>query len=115
MTVTVERMNSRALRWIIVAGSSLVLAAFAAFSAFAASRTPKLDASAAREAFLQVYKEFTCQNCHPAGDSPLQGDDSHVHLPNVKRGKDGLGVYGMRCNTCERSEANGRPLPTAIA
>jgi len=63
------------------------------------ARTPKSDANASREAFLQIYKVFTsprCQNCHPAGDSPLQGDDSHVHLQIVKRGKDGHGVYGMR-------------------
>jgi len=72
----------------------------------AAPRHPKPDANASREAFLQVYKVFTsprCQNCHPPGDAPLQGDDSHVHLQNVKRGKDGLGVYGMRCNTCHQS------------
>ena len=25
-------------------------------------------------------------NCHPAGDAPLQGDDSRVHAQNVKRG-----------------------------
>ena len=72
----------------------------------AAPRGPKPDANASREAFLQVYKVFTsprCQNCHPAGDSPLQGDDSHVHAQNVKRGKDGHGVYGMRCDTCHQT------------
>jgi hypothetical protein len=55
---------------------------------------------------LQIYKVFTsprCQNCHPAGDAPLQGDDSHIHLQNVKRGKDGHGVYGMRCDACHQS------------
>src|SRR2546430_17661177 len=35
--------------------------------------------------------------------SPLQGDDSHVHLQYVKRGKDGRGVYGIRCDTCHQS------------
>jgi hypothetical protein len=72
----------------------------------AAHRSPKPDANASREAFLQVYKVFTsprCQNCHPPGDAPLQGDDSHVHLQNVKRGKDGQGVYGMRCKTCHQT------------
>src|SRR5216683_3291427 len=46
----------------------------------AAPRRPKPDANAPREAFLQVYKVFTsprCQNCHPPGDAPLQGD----HMP----------------------------------
>jgi hypothetical protein len=64
------------------------------------------DAAASREAFLQVYKVFTsprCQNCHPSGDSPLQGEDSHPHLQNVKRGQDGRGVYGMRCDTCHQA------------
>ena len=115
MTLKTKQMKSRALGRIIVAGSFLVLAAFAAFSAFAASRTQRPDASASREAFLQVYKVFTsprCQNCHPAGDSPLQGDDSHAHLQNVKRGKDGLGVYGMRCNTCHQtSNVSGEHMP----
>jgi len=67
---------------------------------------PKPDANASRAAFLQVYRVLTsprCQNCHPAGDTPLQGDDSHVHLQNVKRGNDGQGVYGMRCDTCHQA------------
>ena len=88
-----------------VCGVSL-LAVAAIATVHAAPRTPKPDANASREAFLQMYKVFTsprCQNCHPAGDSPLQGDDSHVHLQNVKRGKDGHGVYGMRCDTCHQS------------
>ncbi len=71
----------------------------------AAPPNPKPDAAASREAFLQVYKVFTsprCQNCHPSGDSPLQGDDSHAHMQNVVRGESGHGVYGMRCNTCHQ-------------
>jgi hypothetical protein len=70
------------------------------------SPQPKPDATASRAAFLQVYRVLVsprCQNCHPAGDAPLQGDDSHVHLQDVKRGKDGHGVYGMRCDTCHQS------------
>src|SRR6267142_3614835 len=88
----------------------LALAAFALATVKAAPRSltasPKPDAAASREAFLQVYKVFVsprCQNCHPSGDAPLQGDDSHPHLQNVKRGKDGHGVYGMRCDTCHQS------------
>lgn len=41
-----------------------------------------------------------CVNCHPAGDSPLQGDTGRVHEPPVQRGADGFGVPGMRCSTC---------------
>src|SRR5271156_2282768 len=70
------------------------------------ARAAKQDADASRASFLEVYRVLTsprCQNCHPAGDAPLQGDDSHVHLQNVKRGKDGHGVYGMRCDTCHQA------------
>ena len=41
-----------------------------------------------------------CVNCHPAGDRPHQGDDSHLHQPLVVRGIDGFGAIGMRCTTC---------------
>jgi len=41
-----------------------------------------------------------CVNCHPAGDRPLQGEDSHPHQPLVVRGDYGLGAVGMRCTTC---------------
>lgn len=71
------------------------------------ARPAKQDTDTSRAAFLQVYRVLTsprCQNCHPAGDAPLQGDDSHVHLQNVKRGKDGHGVYGMRCDTCHQAK-----------
>ena len=56
--------------------------------ALSAQTESKPDADASRAAFLQLYRVLTsprCQNCHPAGDAPLQGDDSHVHLQNVKR------------------------------
>jgi hypothetical protein len=93
----------------------LVLAAFTGI--FFGSRLPRVaasgrsgdgapDAAASKAAFQQVYRVLVsprCQNCHPAGDGPLQGDDSHVHIQNVKRGADGHGVYGMRCDTCHQT------------
>src|SRR5262245_48988655 len=64
----------------------------------------------ARNAFLKAYPVFMhprCQNCHPAGDTPLQGDDSHVHdLLRLRRGPDGNGVFAMRCSNCHQA-ANG--------
>jgi hypothetical protein len=68
-------------------------------------RAGKPDADASRTAFEQVYRVLTsprCQNCHPSGDVPLQGDDSHVHLQNVKRGPNGHGAYAMQCNACHQ-------------
>jgi len=55
---------------------------------------------AAFEIVRQVLQHPRCQNCHPAGDAPLQGDDSHVHAQNVYRGKDGRGDVGEECTTC---------------
>ena len=52
------------------------------------------DDGAAQVAFERAYPVFVsprCQNCHPSGDAPLQGDDSHVHAQNVKRGADEIG------------------------
>ena len=67
-------------------------------------------AARARDAFMKAYPVFMharCQNCHPAGDTPLQGDDSHVHdLLRLRRGADGNGVFAMRCSNCHQA-ANG--------
>ena len=41
-----------------------------------------------------------CVNCHPAGNSPLQGMDMHKHVPPVVRGDANFGAPGMTCNTC---------------
>jgi mono/diheme cytochrome c family protein len=93
------------LLWLSAMCAPALLTIVAIATVRAAPRGPKPDAEAARAAFLQVYRVFTsprCQNCHPPGDAPLQGDDSHVHLQYVKRGKDGHGVYGMRCDTCHQ-------------
>ncbi len=84
-----------------------VVAALALIAVRLPARAAKPDTNESRAAFLQVYRVLTsprCQNCHPVGDAPLQGDDSHVHLQNVKRGKDGHGVYGMRCDTCHQAK-----------
>jgi len=46
------------------------------------------DSIASKEAFEKVYavlKHPRCLNCHPAGDIPLQGEDSHVHSMKPRR------------------------------
>jgi cytochrome c5 len=66
----------------------------------------KSDAAAAQAAFNRAWTVFDsprCRNCHPSGDAPLQGDDGHVHIQNVKRGAAGIGVYGMKCSTCHQA------------
>lgn len=65
----------------------------------------KKDSVASVKAFMEVYKVLMsarCMNCHPAGDIPLQGDDSHLHTMFPQRGIDGHGVYAMKCNNCHQ-------------
>ncbi len=98
------RANFALIRILAILAIALVI--FAIANLHAAADNPKPDAAASAKAFLEIHKVFTsprCQNCHPAGDAPLQGDDSHVHLQNVKRGKDGHGVSAMRCETCHQT------------
>jgi len=98
------RANFALIRILAILAIALVI--FAIANLHAAADNPKPDAAASAKAFLEIHKVFTsprCQNCHDAGDAPLQGDDSHVHLQNVKRGKDGHGVSAMRCETCHQA------------
>src|SRR5471032_297121 len=86
--------------------------AFAAALAFACSHveTPSEssakpaggggDPLAAFETVKTVLQSPRCVNCHPTGDSPLQGDDSHVHPQFVTRGPEGKGAPGLACATC---------------
>jgi mono/diheme cytochrome c family protein len=65
------------------------------------------DSVESAQAFLQVYKVLMsprCINCHPSGDQPLQGDDSHIHTMNVQRGNDGKGLYAAKCSNCHLPE-----------
>jgi hypothetical protein len=80
----------------------------------AATAAPAPGASAA-EAWSVVYEVLPhprCMNCHPAGDRPLQGDDSHPHAQDVRRGGSGHGLYAMRCATCHQDHnLDGPHLP----
>ncbi|MCF3972128.1 Isoquinoline 1-oxidoreductase subunit [Paracoccus salsus] len=57
--------------------------------------------------FEEMGKVLThprCLNCHPKGDSPLQGDEMMPHMPPVIRGDADFGAPGMTCNTCHGAE-----------
>jgi mono/diheme cytochrome c family protein len=108
-------MNAKILFVIIVlsAGTGLMTSGFASNEAtinndrkeIKGKNTDKSDSAASAKAFLQVYKVLMsprCMNCHPAGDIPLQGDDSHLHTMSPKRGKDGHGLYAMKCANCHQ-------------
>ncbi len=63
----------------------------------------------------KVYFSARCANCHPAGDTPTQGDEMSPHTQGVTRGKDGKGVYGQKCTTCHQSEnLEGDHMPPGV-
>jgi len=67
----------------------------------------KKDSLASVKAFQQVYRVLMsprCVNCHPSGDVPLQGDDSHLHEMFPRRGVEGKGVLAMKCTNCHQPE-----------
>jgi cytochrome c5 len=67
----------------------------------------KKDSVASVKAFKAVYTVLMsprCMNCHPSGDVPLQGDDSHLHTMLPKRGLEGKGVLAMKCANCHQAE-----------
>lgn len=94
-------------------------AALATSAAAAELKTPAdfagVHDKAARSAALfreagKVILHPRCVNCHPAGDTPTQGNDEHVHNPPVIRGAADFGAPGMQCNTCHG--ARNMPLTT---
>ncbi|UKT64282.1 hypothetical protein [Pedobacter mucosus] len=101
----------RSLLVITILTSIVVLMGFGADSFTLHRAVPKKnpiirnDSVASVTAFKQVYAVLMsprCMNCHPSGDIPLQGDDSHIHAMLPKRGVEGKGVYAMKCSNCHQ-------------
>jgi hypothetical protein len=58
-----------------------------------------------RALFLEATRVLLhprCRNCHPAGDSPFQGDESALHDPPIVRGPADDGVPALRCESCHQ-------------
>jgi hypothetical protein len=58
-----------------------------------------------RALFLEATRVMfhpRCRNCHPDGDTPMQGDDGRVHDPPVVRGPSGYGAPGLECTSCHQ-------------
>lgn len=105
--------GSAALPFVLAAGLAALVSTTAATQETADLKPPSAfqgianEAERSRTLFEEAGKVLThprCVNCHPAGDRPLQGNDSHPHVPHVRRGDGGMGVAGLRCNTCHQTE-----------
>jgi hypothetical protein len=58
-----------------------------------------------RALFLEATRVMLhprCKNCHPAGDTPAQGDLGLPHDPPVQRGADDHGIPALACTTCHQ-------------
>jgi len=69
-------------------------------SAFATIENSEARSRALFSEAAKVIMSPRCMNCHPAGNSPLQGNDKHRHIPPVVRGEAGIGAPGNQCVTC---------------
>jgi hypothetical protein len=69
-------------------------------SSFDEVNTPHFDK------MMQVLTHKRCVNCHPSGDRPRQGEDSHYHNFGVQRGADNHGLPALRCESCHQHENN---------
>jgi len=93
---------------VMVSVIGLLASGFRRYNGFKTEKhteTEKFDSIASVTAFMKVYDVLMsprCMNCHPGGDIPLQGDDSHLHTMSPIRGKDGKGVYAMKCSNCHQ-------------
>jgi len=119
-----EKNKSQKKPWTRTIGIGSILASFVISMAFGLDRAPATDSVAAQtpkikkdsvasvKAFQHVYRVLMsprCMNCHPAGDIPLQGDDSHLHEMFPKRGTEGKGVLAMKCTNCHQPDNTPGP------
>lgn len=82
--------------------SSLTLKAKAQTRATAPKQPDEVGAAAAFEAIVPVLRHPRCMNCHSKGDYPRQGDDSHPHTMDVRRGLNGMGIAIVECGSCHQ-------------
>jgi mono/diheme cytochrome c family protein len=91
--------------------SAVALTAFVAQRSTAENR-PVTAPGADFQPIYRVLISPRCVNCHSDADAPLQGDDSHLHAMDVKRGRDGLGTPALRCANCHQvSNSNAEHGP----
>lgn len=73
-------------------------------AAFDAVREPEARSRALFLEASRVLLHPRCANCHPAGDSPHQGDALALHEPAVLRGPGDHGLAAMECTSCHQEK-----------
>ena len=113
MTISAKRVREYATSILIMSVYSMALA-----SLLAPARAATVAATPQREGeqlFLEMHRVLIhprCLNCHPAGDSPKQGDAARFHVPPMTRGAQDRGPAGMHCAACHQTKnfaASGVP------
>ncbi|MDF1696147.1 MAG: hypothetical protein P1U56_09960 [Saprospiraceae bacterium] len=69
--------------------------------------SPQDSSNEAFDKMMQVLMHQRCVNCHPAGDVPIKGEDSHVTRSlGISGGEKGHGLKSINCQTCHTDENN---------
>lgn len=97
-----NRPMYKPLLWLAI--GCLGIPALAADPPAAAPAVSEADGLAAFSDIYKVSQSPRCMNCHPAGDVPLQTDESVAHTMGITR--DSLYV-GLACSTCHRAKGLG--------
>ena len=114
-------MTRRYLKFIVIIAAlgGAGIAVFSDWHALGAEsvHTPP-DPAKARAAFTEASKVFfsaRCMNCHPSGDTPLQGDSNSVHANDIVRGPKGRGSEELQCNIChQETNTEGEGMPPGV-
>lgn len=65
------------------------------------------SSSEAFDKMMQVLMHQRCINCHPAGDVPIKGENSHVTRSlGISGGEKGHGLKSINCQACHTDENN---------
>ena len=82
-------------------------------TAFATISDTRLRSLALFSEAGKVIQSPRCQNCHPVGRRPTQGDDLHAHVPLMYAASEGKGSAALPCKSCH-GPANHATLAPSI-
>jgi hypothetical protein len=73
----------------------------------ATAETPAAEGARAFADVARVLQSPRCQNCHPAGQRPLQGDRGRPHAMNISRASVDAGLTCQACHQTRNVESLG--------